>query len=78
MATARAWRILWGVGMSAGLLSASPAWSHEQRTDKCGCHHQYGLRHCHPNRQTPYCEAPASAKSPAPKTPAPERPRTRL
>jgi len=72
---ARAWR--WGLLLGAGLLVAAPAWAHDnKRTDKCGCHHQYGLRHCHPNKETPGCEAPASAKSPAVK-PTPGK-RTRL
>lgn len=65
-----------GFLLGAGLLLASPAWSHEKRTDKCGCHHQYGLRHCHPNKATPYCEAPASGKAPAPA--APKDKQTRL
>ncbi|HYV49607.1 MAG TPA: hypothetical protein VFA20_32330 [Myxococcaceae bacterium] len=69
----------WGLLLGAGLLVAAPARAHdEKRTDKCGCHHQYGLRHCHPNKATPYCEAPASAKSPDPKAPAPAQKRTRL
>jgi hypothetical protein len=38
----------------------------KKRVDACGCHHVYGVRHCHPNRRTKYCEAPASGKLPAP------------
>jgi len=69
----------WGFLLGAGLLVAAPAWAHDtKRTDKCGCHHQYGLRHCHPNKETPFCESPASAKSPVPKTPPPPQKRTRL
>ena len=46
----------------AGCLSAAPAWAHSsKRTDPCGCHHQWGLRHCHPTKKTESCEAPASA-----------------
>jgi len=66
--------------LGAGLLAAAPAWSHERRTDKCGCHHQYGLRHCHQNKATPACEAPAGGKAPSPdkaKAP-PAKPPTRL
>ncbi|MDQ3263880.1 MAG: hypothetical protein M3Y59_09485, partial [Myxococcota bacterium] len=38
-----------------------PAAAHEKRADKCGCHHQYGLRHCHPKYKTKTCEAPVKA-----------------
>ncbi len=40
---------------------AGPAAAHEKRADKCGCHHQYGLRHCHPKYKTKTCEAPVKA-----------------
>ena len=44
------------------VMLAAPALAHEsKRTDKCGCHHQYGLRHCHPDMKTRKCEAPAKA-----------------
>jgi hypothetical protein len=33
----------------------------KKRTDACGCHHHFGLRHCHPKRKTPRCEAPVRA-----------------
>lgn len=33
-----------------------------KRVDPCGCHHVYGLRHCHSNRKTSHCELPAAAK----------------
>ena len=36
----------------------------KKRVDACGCHHVYGLRHCHPNRKTPKCEAPVKATAP--------------
>ena len=59
----------WGLLLVAGLMAAAPAWSHEKRTDRCGCHHEFGLRHCHPNKKTQSCEAPVKAKVPArPKT----------
>lgn len=40
----------------------------KKRTDACGCHHVYGLKHCHPNKKTPHCEAPvkSSTKLPTP------------
>ena len=28
--------------------------------DSCGCHHVFGVRHCHPSRRTNHCEARAS------------------
>lgn len=49
---------------------AAPAAAHSKRADRCGCHHQYGLVHCHPNLKTKRCEAPVSAVArtrPAPK-----------
>lgn len=51
-------------------LFAAPALAHRsKRTDKCGCHHQYGLVHCHPNQKSNRCEAPVASKVPA----APEK-----
>lgn len=45
---------------------AGPAFGHRsKRTDKCGCHHQYGLVHCHPNLKSNRCEAPVADKKPA-------------
>ena len=42
---------------------AFAAWATEpcsrKRVDACGCHHVYGLRHCHPNRKSTHCELPA-------------------
>ncbi len=35
----------------------------KKRVDACGCHHVYGIRHCHPNRKTSRCEATASGKA---------------
>lgn len=48
-------------------LGAAPALAHERRADKCGCHHQYGVRHCHPKLKTKHCEAPVKEVQPAPK-----------
>ena len=59
---ARALGLGWGFLLCAGLLVAAPARAHDHRTDRCGCHHQYGLRHCHPNKKSQGCEAPASAR----------------
>ncbi len=41
--------------------SALGAECSKKRVDKCGCHHQFGLRHCHPNRKSVHCEAPVKA-----------------
>lgn len=38
----------------------------KKRVDACGCHHVYGLRHCHPARKTDHCEAPVKLKVAAP------------
>lgn len=36
----------------------------KKRVDACGCHHVFGVRHCHPNRRTPHCEALAQVELP--------------
>ncbi|MBN1203447.1 MAG: hypothetical protein JXB05_00800 [Myxococcaceae bacterium] len=36
----------------------------KKRVDACGCHHVYGIRHCHPNRKSDHCEAPVKAPAP--------------
>lgn len=53
----------WVVGVCVALcLAAAPSVAHrEKRTDPCGCHHQWGLRHCHPKQKTVRCEAPAKS-----------------
>lgn len=28
----------------------------KKRVDACGCHHVYGVRHCHPTRRSKHCE----------------------
>lgn len=38
----------------------------KKRVDACGCHHVFGIRHCHPNRKTSKCQATASEKRPLP------------
>jgi hypothetical protein len=62
----RAWK---AAGVLAGvLLSGIPIFAEgpcaKKRVDACGCHHVYGVRHCHPNRRTKNCAAPASAHLP--------------
>jgi hypothetical protein len=52
----------WAVAAAVALLSAPALGHQEKRTDPCGCHHQWGLRHCHPKKKTSRCEAPASKK----------------
>ncbi|MGA9524301.1 MAG: hypothetical protein WBV82_22795 [Myxococcaceae bacterium] len=50
----------------AGFVGTTPVWAHSsKRTDACGCHHQWGLRHCHPAKKTVSCEAPATAEKPS-------------
>lgn len=53
-------RVLWGI-MAATCLASAPALAHKsKRTDPCGCHHQFGLRHCHMKEKSDKCEAPVS------------------
>jgi len=40
----------------------NPAVCEKKRVDPCGCHHVYGIRHCHPNRKGAHCEAPVKAQ----------------
>ncbi|MFP2911267.1 hypothetical protein ACLESD_40835 [Pyxidicoccus sp. 3LFB2] len=49
----------------------NPSICAKKRVDPCGCHHVYGIRHCHPNRKGEHCEAPVKAQLPAESTPAP-------
>ncbi|WP_257461853.1 hypothetical protein [Archangium lipolyticum] len=39
----------------------NPAICAKKRVDACGCHHVYGIRHCHPKRKSDHCEAMAQA-----------------
>jgi hypothetical protein len=39
----------------------NPAICAKKRVDACGCHHVYGIRHCHPKRKSEHCEAMAQA-----------------
>ena len=36
----------------------------KKRVDACGCHHVYGVRHCHPDRKGKHCEAVVKADAP--------------
>lgn len=72
------WR-LWGLAV-AGLVAIAPVAlangppleparnqaCAKKRTDACGCHHYYGLRHCHPKLKTDRCERPVSYTRKAP------------
>lgn len=46
----------------------NPAVCAKKRVDPCGCHHVYGIRHCHPARKGDHCEAPVKAQLPAEST----------
>jgi hypothetical protein len=39
----------------------NPAICAKKRVDPCGCHHVYGVRHCHPKRKSEHCEAMVKA-----------------
>jgi hypothetical protein len=43
----------------------NPSLCAKKRVDPCGCHHVYGIRHCHQNRKSNHCEAQARADEPA-------------
>lgn len=70
----RSMAVLAAVGLTPAVQAADDApplrASHDgascekKRTDACGCHHHYGLRHCHPKRKTARCEAPARFELP--------------
>jgi hypothetical protein len=40
----------------------NPAICGKKRVDACGCHHVYGVRHCHPKRKSEHCEAMVRAE----------------
>ncbi len=42
----------------------NPSACAKKRVDACGCHHVYGVRHCHPNRKGDHCEVPVKATVP--------------
>jgi hypothetical protein len=43
-------------------LVAPAALGHDRIADPCGCHSQYGTRHCHSKKKTVQCEAPVAGK----------------
>ena len=57
--------ILLALGLNAAPVYLSrpvdPQICAKKRVDPCGCHHVYGMRHCHPNRKSDHCEAPVKA-----------------
>jgi hypothetical protein len=48
----------------------NPAICGKKRVDACGCHHVYGVRHCHPKRKSEHCEAMVRADEPTGKNAA--------
>jgi hypothetical protein len=53
-----------------GAPAFNPATCAKKRVDACGCHHVYGVRHCHPKRKSNHCEAMAEAQAPEEKEPS--------
>jgi hypothetical protein len=45
----------------------NPSLCSKKRVDACGCHHVYGVRHCHPKRKSEHCEAMVQATEPTEK-----------
>ncbi|KFA91773.1 hypothetical protein [Archangium violaceum] len=43
----------------------NPAVCSKKRVDACGCHHVYGVRHCHPKRKSDHCESMVQASEPS-------------
>jgi hypothetical protein len=66
----RAW--VMAAALAVALLPEAAQAHYTKRTDACGCHHQWGLRHCHPSRRTSHCEAPASKTGPEKKSGPPK------
>jgi len=42
----------------------NPSLCAKKRVDSCGCHHVYGVRHCHAKRQSDHCEGMVRADEP--------------
>jgi hypothetical protein len=59
--------------LAVALVSATAQAHYTKRTDACGCHHQWGVRHCHPSKMTSHCESPAG-KTGAEKKKSPSKP----
>ena len=51
----------------------NPTTCSKKRVDACGCHHVYGVRHCHPKRKSEHCEAMVQAPSPGEKDASPQQ-----
>ncbi|WNG32303.1 hypothetical protein F0U60_00820 [Archangium minus] len=45
----------------------NPSICAKKRVDACGCHHVYGVRHCHPKRKSEHCESMAQVNEPSEK-----------
>lgn len=45
----------------------NPSICAKKRVDACGCHHVYGVRHCHPKRKSEHCESMALVNEPSEK-----------
>ena len=62
--------VLLAVSLGAGPVETktapvfNPTTCSKKRVDACGCHHVYGVRHCHPKRKSEHCEAMVKAPSP--------------
>ncbi|MBF5045491.1 hypothetical protein FGE12_23995 [Aggregicoccus sp. 17bor-14] len=50
--------------LAAAAMSYPSSVCKKKRVDACGCHHVYGVRHCHPDRRSKHCEALASIGAP--------------
>ena len=50
--------------LAAAAMSYPSSVCKKKRVDACGCHHVYGVRHCHPDRRSKHCEALASLGAP--------------
>lgn len=61
--------IAWGAAAFAAPTTVGTQKCEKKRVDACGCHHIYGLRHCHPNRKGAHCEAPVKTDVEKPRSP---------
>lgn len=57
--------ILWAWSAGPVDMTAAPVFNPgicaKKRVDACGCHHVYGIRHCHARRRSDHCEAVVQA-----------------
>lgn len=56
----------WWAGVTQSSLSRARSCANK-RTDACGCHHYFGVRHCHPKLKTDRCQRRVQ-RAPAPGT----------